>query len=280
MEGPCCDGYNYRPSTWICNFDNQIQYGCPWGIVDGADVGKRTRTRLKYCSGNSAECSGISGNWLPWTSWEIVDSCGANEVCSAGSSYCHSSSLPVSNARPVQEKENDILMVSILEKREGSSSKWEKEIKVDSGENIDFLLVVMNKGKEGLKNVTLRMEFPKEVIYKDNFKINGDSLEGNIESGLNIGTFSPGMIKTIVFQGEASSGIEIGEKDIDVHITAGDLSVSDSVKISFEGIQKQKAAIGTTLKSFLGKWYNWILVILGIVILFYFIKGIFNWFKK
>jgi len=171
-------------------------------------------------------------------------------------------------------------MVSILEKREGSSSRWEKEIKVDSGENIDFLLVVMNKGKEGLKNVTLRIEFPKEVIYKDNFKINGDSLEGNIESGLNIGTFSPGMIKTIVFQGEASSGIEIGEKDIDVHITAGDLSVSDSVKISFEGIQKQKAAIGTTLKSFLGKWYNWILVILGIVILFYFIKGIFNWFKK
>ncbi len=282
-EGPCCDGDNYRPSTWICDFDIQTQYGCPWGTVGGADVGKRTRTRLQYCSGSSAECTGTLGSWLPWTSWKIADNCGTNEVCSAGSPYCYSSPSteePASNAYPVQTEENNNLIISVLEKREGSSSKWEKEIMVAPGESIDFLVIVANKGEEGLKDVILKTDFPQEVIYKDNFKINGDSLEGDIKNGLSIGSFSPGIIKTIVFQGEISSEVGIEEKDINVQAIAGDLSASDSVKISFGEFQKQKAAIGLTLKSFLGKWYNWILAILGVIVLFYFIKGIFNWFKK
>jgi len=92
-EGPCCDDEGfYRPSTWICDFETQTQYGCPWGLGCGADTAKRTKTRYRYCSGNSSQCTGSWHNWLPWTDWKISDSCSSNEVCINSNSQCQYSS--------------------------------------------------------------------------------------------------------------------------------------------------------------------------------------------
>ena len=126
----------------------------------------------------------------------------------------------------------------------------------------------------------LKAEFPQGVVYKDDLKIAGSSPKGDLKSGLNLDSLSPGAIKTITFKGEISSGIGSGKKDVVVRATGENLSVSDSLKISFNGLRKQEAAIGANLKLFLGKWYNWILTILGAVVLFYFMKGFLNWFKK
>ena len=290
-KGVCCDGCHYRPSAWICGSDSQIQYGCPWGLACGADVGKRRRIRLKYCSGGSSECAGKLGGWLPWTSWKIADKCGISETCSIGRPYCRYNSACVSNTRPDSIHKQDIyfsskesgkggLAISLLGKREGSSSGWSKEIKTGSGRYIDFLLVAANKGKKDLNNVILKAEFPQGVVYKDDLKIAGSSPKGDLKSGLNLDSLSPGAIRTITFKGEISSGIGSGKKDVVVRATGENLSVSDSLKISFNGLRKQEAAIGANLKLFLGKWYNWILTILGAVVLFYFMKGFLNWFKK
>jgi hypothetical protein len=290
-EGVCCDGCHYRPSDWICGSDSQTQYGCPWGSACGADVGKRTRTRLKYCSGSSSECGEKLGGWLPWTSWKVADKCGMSETCNVGGSSCLYSSLCASKLKPAlsrsqgiysSDKENKKggLAISLLGKKEGGSLGWSREIKAGSGKYIDFLLVVANKGKKELNNVVLKAEFPQGVVYKDDLKIAGSSPKGDLKSGLNLYSLSPGNIKTITFKGAVSSGIGSGEKNVVVRATGENLSASSSLKISFNGLQGQEAAIGASLRLFLGKWYNWILIILGAAVLFYFIKGFLNWFKK
>jgi hypothetical protein len=94
-EGPCCDGCHYKSSTVSCDVEVQTQYGCPWGTSCGVDVGKRTRSRLRYCSGSSTKCTGDWGNWLVWGNWKIADSCSANEVCRVGNSQCQYNSACV-----------------------------------------------------------------------------------------------------------------------------------------------------------------------------------------
>ncbi len=91
-SGPCCDGCHYKSSGTTCNVDTQTQYSCPWGTSCGSDVGKRTRSRFQYCSGESSSCSGNWSSWTDWGNWRVADSCSASEVCRTGSSVCHYSS--------------------------------------------------------------------------------------------------------------------------------------------------------------------------------------------
>ncbi len=90
-EGPCCDGCHYKPSTVICDSKIETQYGCPWGRECGADVGKRFKSKFRYCSGNSAQCD---GKWTDWTfgNWLVADYCTFSEVCVPGLSKCQYSS--------------------------------------------------------------------------------------------------------------------------------------------------------------------------------------------
>ncbi|MBZ9569410.1 hypothetical protein KJA16_00625 [Patescibacteria group bacterium] len=91
-SGPCCDGCHYKSYPAICDTESQTQYSCPWSSVCGADVGRRIRTRFRYCSGNSSQCSGRWSDWTPWTRWLVSDDCSSKEVCVVGYSQCQYSS--------------------------------------------------------------------------------------------------------------------------------------------------------------------------------------------
>jgi len=279
-EGPCCDGCNYRPSTFVCNSEIQTQYGCPWGLSCGADVGKKTKSRFKYCSGDSAECSESWSSWLDWTSWRIADSCGTTEVCWVGNSQCQYSSSCVSSA-PEPEPEfslkcddGNALMLSLLGRKENSSEEWKKDVKAAPGQRIDFLLIIANSSSEDLDGVGVKVELPQEIIYRGNLKIGESSSEENISEGFNIGYLSSGAIETITFKGEVSSDIGAEEKYVVGSVNIENLSISDSTKVAFEKPKEQMAAAAATfsLKELLKKWYFWALLILGIIILFYLIK--------
>lgn len=87
-EGPCCEDGHYNSPSSICDTEIQTQYGCPWGLGCRRDVGKRSRTKFRYCSGDSSECIGEWGDWGSWTSWKIADYCLANESCRVGKRNC------------------------------------------------------------------------------------------------------------------------------------------------------------------------------------------------
>lgn len=292
-EGPCCDGYNYKPSTSTCDFEIQTQYSCPWGSGCGANVGKRTRTKFEYCSGNSSQCTGKLGSWLSWTDWRTADSCGTTEVCSSGNSQCQYSSSCVSyTPKPEPEPEpepklepkrylkcddDNALMLSLFERKENSSEEWKKDIKAAPGERIDFLLIITNSSSEDLKDVNVKVELPQEIIYRGNLKIGENPSEENISKGFNIDYLPSGAIETIIFKGEVASEIEVEERDIIGMINIENLFISDSdsTKIAFEKPQEQMAttvAASLSLKELLKKWYFWALLILGIIVLFSLIK--------
>ncbi len=78
--GACCDGCNYRSSSYSCS--TSTEYGCPWGTSCGADVGYRSVTQ--YCSGSSSSCNGSTSNG----SWNVQASCSTSQTCSAGNPSC------------------------------------------------------------------------------------------------------------------------------------------------------------------------------------------------
>ncbi len=99
-SGPCCDGCHYKSSATICDVEVQTQYGCPWGIGCGADVAKRTKSRFRYCSGDSAQCTGRWSEWGNWTNWLVVDYCTSSEVCRVGARKCQYNSACVQKPVP------------------------------------------------------------------------------------------------------------------------------------------------------------------------------------
>ncbi len=99
-SGPCCDGCHYKSSAAICDVEVKTQYGCPWGTGCGADVAKRTKSRFRYCSGDSAECNGRWSEWGNWTNWLVVDYCTSSEVCRVGERKCQYNSACVQKPVP------------------------------------------------------------------------------------------------------------------------------------------------------------------------------------
>lgn len=289
--GACCDGCNYKTTASICDFEIQTQYGCPWGTACGADTAKRTRTKLKYCSGNSPVCTGGWTNWFNWSGWRTVDICKTTEVCKVGNSQCQYSSSCVEPQPTADQLQTGYtaydtgneLMILLLGRKEDSSDEWKKEIKANWGEKIDFLLVVANTCQQDFNNVMVKVEIPQEIIYQGDLKIGENFSEENINEGLNVGFFSSGTMKTITFKGEVSSGVEQGQRDVVGTANIEDLSSSDSIKIVFEKpaqeaaqeqTQEQIAAAALTLKSLLRKWYFWVLLVLGVITSFYLIKAL------
>jgi hypothetical protein len=100
-SGVCCDGCHYRSSSYVCDPEYDVQYGCPWGTSCGDDVGVRYKQR--YCSGNSASCTGSISSWTPWA---VADYCSSTETCQEGNPNCVSCSVPVQCTSSLGNKYN------------------------------------------------------------------------------------------------------------------------------------------------------------------------------
>ena len=228
-KGPCCDGCNYRTSAWICDFETQTQYGCPWGLACGADAGKRTKTRYKYCSGTSSQCSGKWHSWLPWTDWKISDSCSSNEVCVVGSPHCQYSSACVKPKTAYIKEyrkscyDNDIYWFDSNGKRQGK----EQECSDENSCTID-----------GCEN---------NVCF-NTLKCDGTTCE--------------------IGSSEYCQSCEHCGDDI-CNCEENNDTCCDDCKIVCNGneLAKGEAAVGLTLKSLLKKWYVWILLGIAAIIL-------------
>lgn len=81
--GSCCDGCSYYGTEHVCETEAAHEFGCPWGVACGDDIGVRHQDR--YCSGSSSSCQGITGDW---GAWEVAVTCSSTEYCSPGMTNC------------------------------------------------------------------------------------------------------------------------------------------------------------------------------------------------
>ena len=80
-SGPCCDGCDYRPSSYKCSSSSQdSQYQCTGSGCGGQ---AQRKDQYRYCTGWSSDCGTSNLKWDP--SWTTLDSCSSNEPCQATS---------------------------------------------------------------------------------------------------------------------------------------------------------------------------------------------------
>jgi len=124
-----------------------------------------------------------------------------------------------------------------------------------------------------MDNVVVKVDFPQEVLYKGELMLEGVPYNGDIRSGVTLGSLAPGTTKIITFKGEITSESSIFRPAADVvgTITTASGSDSDNVQINFlkEGQQIISESEGW-LAGLLGVNLNrpiYILLIIIIVIL-------------
>jgi len=98
-SGPCCDGCNYRDSSYVCDDNLDVDYQCA-GSACGDDA--QTKTQVMNCSGVSADCNGSKS----WGEWTMHENCGSDEKCDSDNesyasctynAYCATTAFSCSN---------------------------------------------------------------------------------------------------------------------------------------------------------------------------------------
>ncbi len=146
-------------------------------------------------------------------------------------------------------------------------TEWKTSLASKTGEELSFLFVVVNSGAEIAEDVFVKAEIPSGIDYKNELKIDGDSISGDIRKGIEIDSIEPDVVKTITFKGKAG---ETGEgAELLGKVEAKGLSSTDSVVLTFgEKGQEEKqgiAAAGLLFLKYLAKrWYIWLLAGLAI----------------
>jgi len=74
-DGVCCDGCNFRDSSYVCATNNDYTYSCKDGNCLGDDVYRRNT--VTHCSGSSSKCEGSTSGGTPI----VVTSCSTSEFC-------------------------------------------------------------------------------------------------------------------------------------------------------------------------------------------------------
>lgn len=174
------------------------------------------------------------------------------------------------------------LAVTIFGKKENDPVQWLKTFSASAGQKLDFLVVVSN-GQEGpMNNVIIKTDLPQEIIYKGDLKLDGNSYDGDIRTGVNLGTLATKTVKTFTFKGEITGpeNISRGEVDAIATVNTSSGSSSDNIKINLikEGQQivvKPEGFLAALLKINLNSIYILLGIIIAILILIGFVK-----FKK
>ena len=177
------------------------------------------------------------------------------------------------------EDEEDII-IEILARPVADSEDWKESFEIMPGQEIEFLIILVNSRDKALENVNVKVILPAEIDYKDDLKVKQDFYDGDITQGINIDSLSPGIIKMITFKGEINSDNlpDEGKKEMLVQgiSTVNDSSASDSLTITSEKISED-IVTGQEVEqdSIFKKWYIWLLIALIVVFLIFIFKKLF-----
>lgn len=76
---------------------------------------------------------------------------------------------------------------------------WKTDTSASPGDVVEFRIKVSASGKN-FEGVVVRDIIPGQTIFVGNLQINGSSNNGDIKTGINLGTINPGSEKVITFQ--------------------------------------------------------------------------------
>ncbi|MCX6765321.1 MAG: hypothetical protein NT148_02165, partial [Candidatus Nealsonbacteria bacterium] len=174
-----------------------------------------------------------------------------------------------------------IIVKLLAKKSTDASSDWKKDLAVVTGDDIEFLVIVINASGKKMDTVTIKSEIPKEVSYTGNLKVDGASYTGSVSNGVNIGSIEKDGMRIITFNGGLNSkeykDNEKKQLTISSKADTGTISATDTTTLNSENILKtQTASVSSGIKETLRSWYVWFLVVLVIVLLYFFFKSFYS----
>jgi len=191
----------YKPSPtitcWSCNTNNYTcssqsysGYYCPSGTYSSSSSCQSAcqppqSITCWSCNTNNYTCSSqsYSGYYCPSGTYSTLSSC--QNVCQ----------LPLS----------PVLNISKTVRNITDNTTFQESISADPLDRIEFNILITSTGSTGAQNVTVKDSLPLHITYQNNLKINGVSSAGDILTGLNLGTISPGQSKVITFEAQVAS---------------------------------------------------------------------------
>ena len=203
-------------------------------------------------------------------------------TCATGSAdyvkYCQSGSNNSNNNNNNNNSNNtgaiSGLSLSFVAKTDATSSQWQKTIQVNQNSTAYFMVSLVNNGTSAIDNLNISANIPGQITSVGNLMINGTATSGDIISGINIGSLTPGTTKTIAFEGKTQGFSMQASTSAVVIANSNGASQSDSLAINFNPSSVAAASVSSSQNSigfldFLKRWYLWILV--GLVLIFLFV---------
>lgn len=253
-------------------YDNDVY----WFRSDGQRLSKYMECEddnlctLDECSGdrcvNDLVCDGSTCAKGTGDYCESCSHCG-DGVCNCEEDFCSCSAdckLPSAEG----------LAVSALVKMKGESNPWKKDLSVEPGDDLSFLIVVATAQNTSAENVTFQNVLPQNIQFVGDLKINDSFSGGSLVGGVNLGTLPAGESKVITFEAkvESAANFSLGStylNDISTVRYDDGKTANDSVGIEVikgEGIAAAGSLFSQIVKV-VGSLAFWLVILFLIVFL-------------
>ena len=255
---------------WYSQYGNRLSLysNCSSGnscYVDSCS-GNRCVNNLK-CDGST--CAKSSSDYCKVCPYD------GDGVCSCGETYetskdCQACSTTAPTPTPGIGGATTIntgygLVVSILGKKGVNTTDWTKSIAVGNNESFDILVLVNNPTSQTYNNAIVNIILPGEIRYKGNLKMDGNSLSGDIGTGINIGAIAASSSRTITFSGQGAN--TEGETTITATVKSDASSaVSDYLKVDVF-LRTSTATIGSLFSNLFSANYFFLILLIAAIII-------------
>ncbi len=163
-------------------------------------INYNTLAVLTWISSNTNSCY-ASGNWSGTksttgsdTTGNLISSRTYSIICSGpGGSASDNVVVNVATAPAASG-----LIVNKMARNLSRGTNWSNSVSADPGEIVSFLIKIEVTGSS-VENLIVKDILPDKIIYQGNLRIDSVSSDGDIVSGLNVGSLSPNQIRTITF---------------------------------------------------------------------------------
>ena len=181
--------WSCNTNTYTCSSQSYTGTSCPSGTYSTLSSCQNNCQQAQItcwsCNTNTYTCSSQSyfGYYCPSGTYSSLSSCQTN--CQAPLYY--------------------VLNISKTVRNINDNTAFQESVAADPLEKVEFNILITSTGSTGVQSVILKDSLPWQLTYQNNLKINGVSSAGDILTGLNLGTISPGQSKVITFEAQVAS---------------------------------------------------------------------------
>jgi hypothetical protein len=214
-------------------------------------------------------------------------------TCAQGSAdyikYCATTTTTTTST--TGKNQNPGVVMLLFAKKDSEKLQWEKSVDANNNDTIDFVLAIKNTSVTPVDNVVVKITNATDVIFAPNVTIDNFTMQGDIVSGITLGTIAPNTAKSLSFTGTVQEQSQTQQTAPQNQMVQASVLVNSSTNVSdsdFVVINTQQpqanttpitqttdtvattktASTGSPIVDFIKQWYLLAVVVIVIIGLF------------